>query len=312
MLQILKLLRWPNLVIIIISMMLIQFCVINPLLGVEAFYAGMTALEFTLLILATVLITIGGYLINDYFDIDVDRLNKPGKNQVGMKFPVATVQILYWLFTVSGVLLGIILSWMLNQINYSLIFVFSAGLLWFYSERYQCIPLVGNLVVAFLSALSFGLVWLFGFFSLSNDAAAFTTVQASFPLVNKMVLMYMGFAFITSLFREVTKDMEDAAGDERFGCRTFAVAFGMKKAKMLGIFIALIGLASSIYFQVFAYRAEFFMLFGSFLLIDLLFGLSIFWLLKAENKVHFKRLSTFIKVLMLLGILSMVLVYFEV
>ncbi len=312
MLQILKLLRWPNLVIIIISMMLIQFCVINPLLGVEAFYAGMTSLEFTLLILATIFITIGGYLINDYFDIDVDRLNKPGKNQVGMKFPVATVQILYWLFTVSGVLLGIILSWMLNQINYSLIFVFSAGLLWFYSERYQCIPLIGNLVVAFLSALSFGLVWLFGFFALSNDAVAFTTVQASFPLVNKMVLMYMGFAFITSLFREVTKDMEDAAGDERFGCRTFAVAFGLKKSKILGVFVALVGLVGSIWFQIFAYRAEFFALFGFFVLIDLLFGWSIFWLLKAENKLHFKRLSTFIKVLMLLGILSMVLVYFEV
>ena len=90
MIQFLKLIRWPNLVIISISMLLILFCVINPLLGISRLYAGMNSLEMTLLVLATVFITIGGYLINDIFDIEVDRFNKPGKNQVGYQFAVAS------------------------------------------------------------------------------------------------------------------------------------------------------------------------------------------------------------------------------
>lgn len=312
MLSFLKLIRWPNLLIIIISMKLIQFCVINPLLGIDWSFAGMSMIEFGLLISATIFITMGGYLINDVFDIEADRLNKPGKNQVGFKFSVVNIQILYWVFTIIGILLGVGLSWKVNQLNYSLIFVFSAGLLWFYSGRYQCIPFVGNLVIAFLSALSFGLVWFYGFFALSNDALTFIQVQSSFPLVNRFVLVYMGFAFLTSLLREIVKDMEDVEGDERFGCTTLAVKYGLNKSKLAGIAVAVIAIVGSIWFQVFLFNAEFYMLFGYFTLIDMLFLASIYWLVKANDKSDFGKLSVFIKILMLVGILSMILVYFEV
>ena len=138
-----------------------MFLVIKPVLQIGDMMPGMSLFQFGLLILSTLLITAGGYLINDFFDMEADGINKPGQNQVGKRFAVARVQLLYWLFTVLGVLLGTIMSWQLNKIEYALVFVFAAGLLWFYSERYQCMPLVGNLVVAFLSALSFGLVWVF-------------------------------------------------------------------------------------------------------------------------------------------------------
>jgi len=308
----LKLVRWPNLLIVIVSMVFTLMFVIDPLLGVDSFVIGFTGSEFSLLILSTLFITIGGYLINDIFDLDADRINKPGKNVVGGKWPVFTVQVMYWVFTLAGVALGVFLSWKLDKLNFSLVFVFVAGLLWFYSERYKCIPIVGNLVVAFLSALSFGLVWLFYFFALSGDALAFSAVQANFEVVTNFVLIYAGFAFVTSFLREVIKDIEDMEGDERYGCNTFVVAFGKTKAKILAVTIALSGLILTILVQVYFYNYDFMILLGYFAILDLAFMLCILWITTATTKIHFKKLSNFVKLLMIVGIGSMLFVYFEV
>ncbi|RLD36965.1 MAG: hypothetical protein DRI89_15685 [Bacteroidetes bacterium] len=311
MLSFLKLIRWPNLLMIIISMKLMLFFVISPALGLSWFGGGMDVLEFFLLVMATLFIAIGGYLINDFFDMNADTVNKPGDNQVGGKFSVMLTQTLYWIFTISGVLLGVLLAYLLNQINYALVFLFVAGLLWFYSEKYQCQPLVGNVVVAILSGLSFGLVWLFEFFALSNHAEIFTGVQSDFGLVNRLVLIYMGFAFVVSLLREVVKDIEDLKGDDRFGCRTFPVVYGKNKARNIAVVIAIAGLLSAFWFQYYFFSASFIMLFAYFFIVDILFVGIIFFLLKAEKKSDYSKLATLIKVLMLAGVLSMALFYFE-
>jgi 4-hydroxybenzoate polyprenyltransferase len=312
MIHFLKLIRWPNLLIVFLSMLFTRYLVIHPILGFEGLTSGMNTLEFTLLIVSTLLITMGGYLINDFFDMQSDSINKPGKNQVGKRFAVARIQLLYWSFTILGVLIGTLLSWKLSRLNYALIFAFAAGLLWFYSERYKCIPIVGNVVVAFLSALSFGLVWIFEFFALTQNAHEFGAVQSNFPLVHHFILIYTGFAFIVSLLREVIKDIEDVEGDKQFGCNTFAVAYGAIKAKYLGHFIALVGLTFSIWLQWFFYRAGFMILLGYFIVIDILFLTIMIWLFQATRKSDYNRLSFFIKALMVIGILSMILVYFEI
>lgn len=311
MIQFLKLIRWPNLLIIILSMVFILYFLINPMLGMLTGEAGLNILEFVLLVVSTVFISIGGYLINDFFDVEVDEINKPGKNQVGRYFPVFTVQVMYWVFTVVGVLAGVLLSWMLKQLDYSLLFVFCAGLLWFYSERYQCIPVVGNLVVAFLSALSFGIVWLFQFFALVNDPNYFVSVQASFPLVNRLVLFYMAFAFLVSFLREIIKDIEDIQGDSRFGCRTLAVVAGKKKTKIPALVLASIGFFGSVFLQALFVKMDFWILFAYFFSIDSLFlwvGIKIY---RSRETSDYKRLSFIIKLLMVLGIFSMLLFYLE-
>ncbi len=311
MISFLKLIRWPNLLMIIVTMILVLLFVIQPSLNVAWFAIGLSEFQFFLLIISTLFITIGGYLINDLFDMEADRINKPGINQVGEKFPVATVQVMYWVFTISGILFGVWVSWSVDHLNYSLIFVFAAGMLWFYSERYQCIPVVGNLVVAFLSALSFGIVWIFQFFALSADAYAFTYVQSSFPIANKMVLIYAGFAFIVSLLREIIKDIQDVEGDEKYGCNTMPVVYGIPTAKIVSIVISLIGLAGTIWVQWFFLNAEFWYLFSYFVVIDLMFLLSLVWIVQAKKNSDYKRLSGFTKILMVIGVLSMLLVYFE-
>ncbi len=307
----LKLIRWPNLLIITLSMVFTLFFVVRPGLGIMGFEAGLSPLSFFLLVFATLCIAIGGYLINDFYDMNADSVNKPGANQVGRKFGVFFVDILYWIFTVIGVLAGVVLAWMIDQLNYSLIFVFSAGLLWFYSSRYQCQPLVGNLVVAFLSALSFGLVWVFEFFALSTQADVFVNVQQSFRLVNRMVLVYIAFAFIVSFLREMVKDMQDVAGDDRFGCRTFAVVYGTKKATRVSLAVAILGLLGASWTHFYFYQMEFYYLFSYFFLVDLVFVYVIFLLFRAEKKEQFANLSAVIKILMFTGIISMVFFYLD-
>ncbi len=308
----LRLIRWPNLIIIVLSMSLILFFVIAPGLGIVLLSEGLSAFEFVLLLVSTILIAIGGYIINDVFDINSDSINKKGNNIIGSTISVEFANTLYWITTIIGILSGVLLSYLVNQINFGLIFLFSAGLLWFYSQKYQCQPIIGNIVIAFLSALSFGLVWLFEFYALSNDAEIFVDVQTSFPLVNRLVLIYMGYAFVVTLLREVVKDIEDYKGDNRFGCTTFTVKYGVSASKILALIVAYFSLLASLYIQYYFYKAEYYLLTSAFFIVNIMFVMIIVFLHKALSINSYSKLSVLIKILMLVGILSMILFYFEV
>lgn len=299
-----KLIRWPNLLVIAVSMIFIRYFVIFPGLHLSP-EDGMSLLAFFLLITATLFIAVGGYLINDLSDSDADNFNKPGKNQIGQFFSAETVLKIYWFFTGIGVIAGSWLSFLVGHANFSLIFLLTAGLLWFYAKRYQCQPLVGNLVVAFLSALSFGLVWLFDFISVLPQAHHLESFKSYFVLTNNKVLIYMAFAFLISLSREMVKDMEDYQGDDRFGCRTFCVVYGLGAAKKLTMSLLAAGLLFSGWAQYYFFQHHLTSLYLFFYAIDLLFVINGIRLMKAKQKSDYAALSTQLKIVMAAGILSM-------
>ncbi len=311
--QFIKLIRWPNLVMLMLSMSIILFFVIVPGLDIKVFVDGMSFGEFALLVMSTVFIAIGGYIINDVFDIHCDAVNKLEVNSpVGNSISVETANTLYWIFTILGVLMGVLLSYLVKQTNFSLIFLLSAGLLWFYSQKYQCQPLIGNIVVSFLSALSFGLVWIFEFYALSNNANVFVSVQPDFHIINRLIIIYTGFAFMLSMMREVIKDIEDYKGDDRFGCITFAVKFGIKASINFALVLTYTSLIAGIFVVYIFYMANYFLLFTSFTIIDILFVVVIFKLHTASKTTNFSKLSLLVKIIMIAGILSMALFYLEV
>lgn len=284
--------------------------VINPLLGMSSFSGGLSVFEFVLLGLATIFIAIGGNIVNDISDTNSDSVNKPGRNPVGRGVSVANSWSLYYVFTILGVVAGSLVSYLVNQINYSLIFLFTAGLLWFYSKKYQCQPLVGNIVVAFLSAISFGLVWLYQFFALIPEAEIFTSVQSNFKLANRIVLVYMGFAFFISLMREIVKDMEDFKGDDRFGCRTFAVVYGVKKSLVLFYVVGALSFIGLLIAQYYFYILDLHYHFWFFFIIDIIFLIIFFKAYKSEAKEDYSKISSLIKLSMFLGIISMIFFWF--
>ncbi len=303
----LNLIRWPNLVIVALSMVFIRWFIIIPLLGA----GGMNTMEFLVLMLSVLFITTAGYIINDYFDMDADRINKPGENLVGTTFSVAWAKNGYYLFSTLGVVGGMLISWWVGEINYTLIFLFTTGMLWYYSERYQCQIMLGNLVVALLSALSFGLVWLYEFFALKNNAELFSSAQSNFSLISKLILIYMGFAFFASLFREMIKDIEDLDGDSRMGCRTLPVVVGSGKAKNYTLIVGVIMLAFILYVQYFLFLSGYLYLFVYFFALDALLMLMLLKLRRAKDIVDFSNLSGLSKLFMAAGILSMLIFYFE-
>lgn len=284
--------------------------VIRHTLGPDAVNAGLSVFEFILLVFAAVFLAAGGYIINDIVDGAADQVNKPGQNTIGTVFSMRQAYLYYWIFTIAGVVAGTVLSLMVHQVTFSVIFFLTAALLYSYARNYQCRPLSGNLIVALLSALSFGLVFVFELMELNNHHTSIQLSQQAFQLVFKATLVYMSFAFLVSLLREVVKDIEDVEGDRNTGCRTFAVTTGKNKARILALIVALLGLAASFVIQRVFYSRMLWFLFYYFFLVDILFGFIIFKLLKAREKSHFSSLSLWIKVLMLTGVLSMALFFF--
>ncbi len=303
-----KMIRWPNLLIVVLAILLMFFFIIRPGLALPP-DTGLSALELLLLIGAVLFIAMGGYVMNDLADVSSDMINKPGKNVFESTFSEKSGKLFYRVFMGVGVLMGTVLSFLTGEGSFSLIFLLTAGLLWFYAERYQCQPLMGNAVVAFLSALSFGLVWLFQVMALRLQHVYVDPLRLH--IVNNLVLIYMGFAFWVSLLREIVKDMEDEKGDAQTGCRTFPVVYGLKRTKSVASFVNLVGLFTVFYVQWLFYQWHFVVLFLAFFVIDLFFGIVLLQLINAKTTKQLKKLSLWIKLLMLVGILSMALFYFE-
>ncbi len=293
------------------SMIFILRFIIQPVLGLSVFNHGFQGLGMVALVVAVLLIMAGGNIINDIFDINKDSVNKPGRNIVGIKISEKAAWSYYYVTTLAGVLSGVLAAWTANQINFALIFPVVAGLLYFYSQKYSCIPLLGNIVVALLSAVSFGIVWFFYFFSLSNEPLVFVSVQPAFSVVNLYVAIYMVFAFIVSLLREIVKDIEDYKGDNRFGCRTLPVVYGISTSGILAKLLAFIILGASVVMQIYWLIYGFYLLAAGFVIIDLLLIIIIVRLLKADNAQDYGKVSLMIKLVMLAGIFSMILINFE-
>jgi 4-hydroxybenzoate polyprenyltransferase len=143
---------------------------------------------------------------------------------------------------------------------------------------------VGNITVAILTGLSIILV---GFVYHSQ---------------NPLIFIYASFAFFMTLIREIIKDMEDLKGDNTFGCKTLPIVYGLRKTKFV-IYSILAAFAVIVIILNYFYKALPFMYYVLFLFVPLL--LFTFYLIRADMKKDFSRLSTFCKVIMLLGILSM-------
>jgi 4-hydroxybenzoate polyprenyltransferase len=181
-----------------------------------------------------------------------------------------------------GVAMGFLLSWHIAAINFV-----SAFTLWLYSNLLKRQPFIGNLVVALLTSISI------------------LIVEVLYHSGNILILIYASFAFFMTLVREIIKDMEDLKGDNTFGCRTLPIIWGLRKTKfviylILAIFAATVLILNERYSQLPLYY------FLIFLFAPLLWMLT--RLIRADTKKDFHWLSSFCKIILLLGILSMIFV----
>lgn len=205
---------------------------------------------FVLLVLSTVLVAAGGNMINDYFDTRIDRINKPGEVIVGRRVKRRVAMTGHFVLSGLGLLLGVFVAWRSGMPQWALIPAFAIGALWTYSTTFKRRLLVGNGLVAVLAAL---VPLTVGLYEIPLLERAFADPRThlfsdggrivSVPDLRELwswILAYSAFAFLSTLVRELQKDMADVKGDEAAGCRTVPIAWGMGWAR--GLSMGYIGL----------------------------------------------------------------------
>ncbi|QCR23686.1 geranylgeranylglycerol-phosphate geranylgeranyltransferase [Pontibacter sp. SGAir0037] len=278
--EFLNLIRFPNLILIVLSQALAQACLLVP--GIE--FGKVLEPGFLGLTLSTVLVAAAGYIINDYYDIKIDAINKPERVVVGKTIRRRPAMFAHVILSFVGVAIGVLLYIPIGLINMG-----AALLLWGYSARFKKMLLIGNVVIALLSS------------------SMLLVVAVYAHVLNNITIGYAIFAGIISLIREIIKDTEDIKGDASFDCRTLPIVVGLHKTKLfLYPIIAIFQLF--VFIVVFHERTN--LLFDIYMLIAVL-GPSIWMVVKlarADRKRDFTYLSNLGKVIMLTGILSMLLI----
>ncbi len=304
-----QLIRLPNLMIVILTQGLLRYSITEPLLYANDAVSMSRWFDFVLLVIATLLIAAGGYVINDYFDIKIDTINKPEKLVVNRLVTARGAIKLHMILNALAIVIGFYLAYRIRSITFGLIFPFISGLLWLYSAKYKRMVVCGNLIVALLSALVIFITWLFEFFWLRLNHELFISVLPELKFVTKIFLAYGLFAFIVSLFREIIKDMEDLKGDESYGCRTLPIVAGMKISRWIVAMLVIFTILLLGYGQVVMYHLSWYMVFWYFLMALQLPALFlVVKLFSAKEQADFHFLSNLCKLIMFAGILSMELV----
>jgi len=309
-----RIIRWPNLLIIILTQYLMRYGLVGPMLHhLPGTYNGqpvvvpdvslvMSDFYFFLLVFATVMLTAAGYVINDYFDTRTDMINRPHRVVVGKEIPRRKALVIHIVLNVLGVGAGIVLSWAIGLSFLGIVFILAAGLLWFYSTTYKRQFLIGNLLVAFLTALVPFMVPLFEIPLVNKQYAS---VMILYHATWRPIMVWSAgislFAFLLTLIREIIKDMEDYEGDWSFGRNSMPVVAGLDTTRyiVLGIIVITILL---VLWVIFFYLGDTFTIaYGLAAIVAPLIGL-IIKMIKARSSGDYHKASTLTKWIMLTGL----------
>lgn len=301
----LKMIRLPNLVFIALTQVLFQVCIFYPLY--ENNIPADDTRNFILLLVASVLIAGAGYIINDYFDINIDEVNKPERMVVDKVINRRWAIAWHLILSAAGVLLTILALPLREKWYLVLANIFCVFLLWFYSTTFKRKLLIGNIAISLLTAWTILLIFL----SKVSFTDAFAAAHPGQPKFFRFAFLYAGFAFIISLIREAVKDVEDMPGDERYGCRTMPIVWGVNAAKVYIAVWLIILISILIVIQVYILQFQWWWAVVYCVLLIILPLLYIFRkLFKAVTVQDYHKLSTLLKLTMLTGIVSMTFFYF--
>jgi 4-hydroxybenzoate polyprenyltransferase len=302
----LRLIRWPNLLFILLAETLFHFCIYKPLYP----NAGLEVdTNFYLILLTYLFIAAAGYIINDYFDINIDQVNKPKRVVVGSFISRRWVIFWHLLFSVMGIYISTIAFPFKQYWHIHLSNLLTILLLWFYSTNFKKDFLIGNVVISLLTAWSIAVVY-FSKFTIQEITHPVISDTANFRFA-KLMVVYSVFAFILTLVREALKDMEDMEGDKKFGCKTLPIVWGLKPTKVYISVWLIVVIACLAFIQLYVipfgwwYSALYCLLFIIAPLAIVLIKLK-----TAYQSKDFSKLSTYVKIAMFAGIMSMLFFYF--
>lgn len=235
--HLLRVLRPINLAIIVFTMLGAAYFIIST----NSYqFVRFHVIDFSLLIFSTILIAAAGNIINDYFDIKADRINKPGSLIIGKYIKKRWAILLHWIFNGVAVAISIYLSIKYESLWFIFIHVVSGNLLWFYSLKLKKKVVSGNIVIAIMTGIIPLLTVIF--FKVSNESnSGFSPYHAdSWSVFINYYLIYLVAicAFFLNLSREIIKDIQDMKGDKEIQVKSLPMVIGEHKAYWLAAAIA--------------------------------------------------------------------------
>ncbi|WP_034258533.1 geranylgeranylglycerol-phosphate geranylgeranyltransferase [Altibacter lentus] len=292
----LRLIRPVNLLLIALVQLLTKYGLFQNL---EASTA-LDGIQFTILLLATIFIAAGGYIINDIYDVEIDRINKPKSRLIGKTISEKFALRVYFICTITGVVLGFYLSNSIHRPGFAALFIVIAALLYLYASYVKGVLLIGNFLIAGLVAISLLIVGLFDL--LPAITVDNRETQAG---VFQILLHYGLFALLLNFIRELVKDIVDINGDKNGGLTTLPIAIGRKRTItvvfLLGLLLTLLVV---LYMYRYLYHDRLTVLYFLFLIVaPMLYFCVRSW--NAEQPKDYLILSRLLKAIMFFGICSM-------
>jgi len=302
MLYFFRLIRYKNLLIIILTQYLMRWSIIKPILTAYNFELQFSELNFFFLVMATVLLTAAGYVINDYFDAKTDMVNRPDTVIVGRVLNRRWAILWHVILNIVGIGLGAYISFYIGIPSLTLVFIMVTGILWFYSTTYKRQFLIGNVIVALLTAMVPLMVLLFEIPLLNQKyGLLMEELRSDFTHIIVWVMAFSVFAFLLTMIREIIKDIEDYEGDSIYGRKTLPIVTGVLNSKIVIITFILTTIFSLLYINfTFLNDKITLVYFSIFLLIPLV--LLLYKIIKASTKKDYHKASNLTKWIMLSGI----------
>ena len=305
--DIMRLVRWSNLLFLAALVWLMEKWVAVPILDQLAFGEQLPGSILLLIMLATVFIAAGGYVINDYFDVKIDRINRPDELIVTRSISKPAAMHLSLSLSGIGIVCGIVAAILLRSLTIGILFFLVPGLLWFYSSSYKRLFMIGNLIIALLAALTPMLV------ALANVAVLqlrYATILPYTTLQHDLYAWLGGFAlfaFLLTWIREIVKDMQDQMGDRELECHSMPVVWGdlWTKIFVTALIVLTIAIIGHLWYHVLPFPIRWtslstrYIAFG--IIIPLLGSIGLLWAAKIPS--DYKTCQQLIKFTMLLGML---------
>lgn len=277
-------------------------------LFLEQSYVDLALSDFNyiLLVIATVCVAAGGYVINNIMDQETDEIAKPQNRVVGVSISETVAYNWYIGLTIVGVGIGFYLSNVIYKPTFASMFILVATLLYMYATSFKQIPVLGNVVVALLLSTSIIIIGLFDILPAIDADNRFRMKEAFSILMD-----YAIFAFIINLIREIVKDLEDMDGDYQSGINTLPITIGIPKTKIIVGILTVISIGILAYYiNSNLFELDYVIYYTLVFIIGPLiyFGVK---LMNAETKKQLHHLSLVLKIILFFGILSVAIIVFN-